>query len=192
MLSYMCLQVPLVATVMLNGLAQVLAPAVSFMIDTQPHCPRLYQEPLVPFIIFVVCTVGIVWALYPAGFGGSLLRQRQLPFRFRVQLLAYMAAFAVVLIICMRVLRRCLASLHQRRRRKISSDFFVPTYTDRPGSSGPLGQQSSDGHDAVLRSTDSTDVGAWLRWTASAIADLSTALPAGRSKNKVVQGQLGA
>lgn len=94
MLSYMCLQVPLVATIMLNGLAQVLAPAVSFMIDTQPHCPRLYQEPLVPFIIFVVCTVGIMWALYPAGFGGSLLRQRQLPFRFRVQLLAYMAAFA--------------------------------------------------------------------------------------------------
>lgn len=186
----MRLQAPLVATVMLNGLAQVLAPAVSFMIDTQPHCPRLYQEPLVPLIIFVVFTVGIVWELCPAGFGGSLLRQRHLPFTFRVKLLVYMGAFAVVLIICMRVLRRCLASFHQRRSRKITSDFYVPTITDRPGSSGPL--QPSDGRDAVLRSTASTVVGAWLRRTASAIADLSTALPAGRSRSKVVQGQLSA
>lgn len=179
----------MLATVLVIGLAQVLAPAVSFMIDAQPHCLTLRQEPLIPFIIFVVCTVGIVWMLYPAGFGGDLLRQRHLPFKFRIELLIYMTAYAVVLIIGMKVLRRCVASLHQRRRRKVSADFYVPTDTNRPGSSVPPGRRSFDGRDAVLRSTGSSDVGAWLRRTASAITDVATALPAGRSNNKVAQGQ---
>ena len=158
----------------------------------QPHCLGLRHNPITPLTIFVVFTVGIVWVLYPAGFGGDLLRQRQLPFTFRVKLLVYMAAWGVVLIIAMKALRRCLASVQAHRMRKISAGFYGPSSTDRLGSSRPLGRKSFDGHDAELRSTGSTDVGDWLRRTASAITDLSTVLPSGQSHSKVVEGQLAA
>ena len=185
-----CLQVPLVATALLIGIAQMLCPAVSFMIDMQPHCLGLRQNPLVPSIVLVVSAVGFVWVLYPAGFGGDLLGHRQLRFAFRVELLVYMAAWAVVVMIGMKALRRCIACLHTRRMQKISAGFYVPTSTDGPGTSRPLARKSFDGRDAVQRSTGSTDVGDWLRRTASAVADLSTILPTGRS-NKV-QEQLPA
>lgn len=184
------MQVPLLATVLLIGLAQLLAPAVSFSVDMQPHCLGLRHNPIIPLIIFVACTVGIVWVLHPAGFGGDLLRQRQLPFTFRVELLIYMAAWGVVLIIGMKALRRCIRSVQARRMRKISAEFYVPMSTDRVESSRLLGRKSFDGHDTVLRSTGSTDAGDWLRRTASTIA--STVLPSGHSNSKVVQGQLAA
>lgn len=183
---------PLLATILLIGLAQLLAPAVSFSIDMQPHCLGLRHNPITPLIIFVACTVGIVWVLYPAGFGGDLVRQRHLPFTFRVELLIYIAAWAVVLIIGMKTLRRCLASVQARRMRRVSAEFYVPTSADRLGISRPLGRKSFDGPDAVFRSTGSTDAGGWLRRTASAIADLSTVLPSGNPNSKVVQGQLAA
>lgn len=186
------MQVPLLATVLLIGLAQLLAPAVSFSVDMQPHCLGLRHNPTTPLIIFVACTVGIVWVLYPAGFGGELLKQRQLPLTFRVGLLVYMAAWGIVLIIGMKALRRCITSVQARRMRKISAEFYVPISTDRLESSQPLGRKSFDGRDAVLRSTGSTDVGNWLRRTASAIADLSTVSPSGHPSSKVVQGQLAA
>ena len=186
------MQVPLLATVLLIGLAQLLAPAVSFSVDMQPHCLGLRHNPITPSIIFVACTVGIVWVLYPAGFGGDLLKQRQLPFTFRVGLLVYMAAWGVVLIIGMKALRQCIISAHSRRMRKISAEFYVPMSTDGLGSSRPLGRKSFDGRDAVLRNTGSTDVGDWLRRTVSAIVDLSTVLPSGHPHSKMVRGQLAA
>ena len=150
----------------------------------QPHCLGLRHNPFTPLIIFVACTVGIVWVLYPAGFGGDLLRQRQLPFTFRVTLLVYLAVWGVVLTIAMKALRRCIASMQARRMRKVSAEFYVPASTDRLGSNRLLGQKSFDGRDAVLRNTGSTDAGDWLRRTASAIAELSTVLPIGQSKHQ--------
>ena len=180
----------MLATVLLIGLSQLTAPAVGFMNDMQPHYLGLRRSPLVPLFIFIVCTVGIIWVLYPAGFGGDVLRQRSLPFRFRVELLIYMAACAVVLAILVNVQRRCILYYTAYCERKVSSAMYVPMTSDGPENSRPLGRRSFDGRDAVLRNTGSTDVGDWLRRTASAVGDLSTILPGYRPNSKVAPEQL--
>ena len=184
------LQVPLLATALLIGLSQLTAPAVSFMNDMRPHCLGLRRNPVVPFFIFIVCTVGIIWVLYPDGSGGDLLRQTSLPFRFRVELLIYMAACAIVLAILVNLQRRCILYHQASCRRKISTVMYVPMSSDGPEKSRPLGRKSFDGRDAVLRSTGSTDVGDWLRRTASAVGELSTILPGYRSNSKIAPEQL--
>ena len=173
---------PLLATAVLIGLSQLTAPAVSFMNDMRPHTPGLRHSPLVPSIIFLVCTVGLVWVLYPEGFGGDLLSLRSLPFRFQVELLIYLAASALILSILLNMLRRVIV---RRQASRLSVASYVPLSTDRPeGANRPVSRKCFDGHDAVLRSTASTDAGDWLRRTASAVGDMSSILPGHRS-NKI-------
>lgn len=170
------MQVQMLATILLVGLSQLTAPAISFMNDMQPHCLGLQSNPLVPLVVFVVCSLGIVWVLYPAGFGIGLLDQ--IPLRFRVELLLYMAACGFVLGILVRLQRHCLALYQTRCKRKVTDTICVPTSADGTENSMPIGRQSFDGRNAILRSTASTDVGDWLRRTASNGGDMPSMLPA--------------
>lgn len=185
-----CLQVPLLATAVVMGLSHLLAPAISFTVDMQPHCLGLRHNMLVPSLVIALLVAGIVWVLVPGAFGDALLEQGQLPLKFRVELLIFFAGNVFVLIILVRLLRQCIERLHARRMRKTSGAFYVPASTES-GSSRPPGRKSFDGRTALLRSTGSTDMGNWLRRTASAVSDVSTFLPTGRS-NKVTQDQLQA
>ena len=148
------------------------------MNDMQPHCLGLQSNPLVPFTVFVVCALGVVWVLYPFGFGSSLLYQMKLPLRFRVELLLYIAACGFILGILVRVQRQCLASYQKRCTRKVTDASCVPTSADGTVNSVPLGRQSFDGRNAVLRSTTSADLGDWVRRTGSTEGDLSSILSA--------------
>ena len=165
----------MLATVVLIGQSQLLAPAVSFFRDMSPHCLPLRQNYLVPLLIFVISCVGVVWVLYPAGFGGDLLRQKHLPFRFRVELLIYMTACGIVLAILVNLQRRLFGYLQARQVRKVSAAIYVASSIEQPDNKRPLGRKSFDGRDAVLRSTGSSDVGGWLRRTASSVGDVSAA-----------------
>ena len=175
------------ATVLLIGLSQLTAPAISFIKDMRPHCLGLQHNPPVPVFIGVVVVVGVVYILYPEGFGGDLLLQKQLPFRFRVELLCYMAVCAVVLSVMVQVLRRIIVRYQAYCISKMSAGVYIPTSADGPLIRRPVGRRSFDGRDAILRSTASTDVGDWLRRTASAVADLSALLPVARPSNRVTQ-----
>ena len=184
------MQVPLLATSLVIGLCQLLAPAISFTIDMRPHCLGLRHNVPVLAVVFVPLTLGIVWVLAPGAFD-LLLRQDQVPLNFRAGLLVYVAGWVVVLTILVKLLRWCIETLHARRLQKISTAFYVPASTDSFGGIRPAGRKSSDGRGASRRSTGTSDIGDWLRRTATAVVDLSTFLPTGRS-NKVAQDQLPA
>lgn len=175
------------ATVLVIGLSQLMAPAISFLNDMRPHCRGPGQNAAIPAFIGVITIVGIVWVLYPTGFGGDLLLQRNLPFRHRVELLCYIAVCAVILTVLVQILRRCIVLYQANHIRKLSAADYVPMSTET--SQPPIARKSIDGHDAVLRSTASTDVGDWLRRTASVVTDLTALLPGQRRSNKVGHDQ---
>jgi len=176
-----------VATVLLIGISQLLAPAISFINDMRPHCLGLRQNALIPAFVGVLTVIGIVWVLYPKGFGGDLLLQKQLPLSFRVVLLCYIAACAGVLAVLVQCMRRLIAYYQARHIRRLLASTYVPMSTEDPVGRTIVGRKSFDGRDALLRSTGSTDVGLWLRRTASAVAELSALLPAYRPSNRVAQ-----
>ena len=179
------LQKPAVAVVLVIGTSQLMGPAISFINDMKPHCLGLRQNAAIPVFIGVLTLLGIVWVLYPPSFGGDLLLQNELPFRFRLLLVCYIAAYAVVMIVMLQLLRRYIAHYQAGHVKKLSAGVYVPMSTDM--IQAPVGRKSFDGRDAFLRSTASTDVGDWLRRTASAVADLTALLPGQRPSNRVHQ-----
>lgn len=178
-------QKPAVAVVLVIGTSQLMGPAVSFVNDMKPHCLGLRQNAAIPVSIGVLILLGIVWVLYPPSFGGDLLLQNELPFRFRLILVCYIAVYSVAMIVMRQLLRRYIAHYQAGHVKKLSAGVYVPMSTDM--IQAPVGRKSFDGRDTVLRSTASTDVGVWLRRTASAVADLTALLPGQRPSNRVHQ-----
>ena len=179
------LQKPAVAVVLVIGTSQLMGPAISFINDMKPHCLGLRQNAAIPVFIGVLTLLGIVWVLYPPSFGGDLLLQNELPFRFRLLLVCYIAAYAVAMIVIVQLVQRYIAHYQAGHVKRLSAGVYVPMSTEM--NRAPVGRKSFDGRDAVLRSTASTDVGDWLRRTASAVADLTALLPGQRPSNRVYQ-----
>jgi hypothetical protein len=179
------LQKPAVAVVLVIGTSQLMGPAISFINDMKPHCLGLRQNAAIPVFIGVLILLGIVWVLYPSSFGGDLLLQNQLPFRFRLVLVYYIAAWTIAMIVMLQLLRRYIAHYQAGHVKRLSAGVYVPMSTET--NRAPVGRKSFDGRDAVLRSTVSTDAGDWLRRTASAVADLTALLPGQRPSNRVHQ-----
>ena len=179
------LQKPAVAVVLVIGTSQLLGPAISFLNDMKPHCLGLRQNAAIPVFIGILTLFGIVWVLYPPSFGGNLLLQNELPFRFRLILVCYIAAYAVVMIVMVQLLRRYIAHYQAGHVKKLSAGVYVPMSTEM--NRAPVGRKPFYGRDTVLRSTASTDVGDWLRRTASAVAELTALFPGQRPSNRVHQ-----
>ncbi|KAA6419850.1 MAG: hypothetical protein FRX49_10213 [Trebouxia sp. A1-2] len=175
---------PAVAVVLVIGTSQLMGPAISFINDMKPHCLGLRQNAAIPVFIGILTLLGIVWVLYPPSFG-DLLLQNELPFRFRLTLVCYMAAYAVVMVVMLQLLRRYIAHYQAGHVKRLSAGVYVPMSTEM--NRGPAGHKSFDGRDTVLRSTASTDVGDWMRRTVSAVADLTALLPGQRPSNRVYQ-----
>lgn len=162
-----------------------MGPAVIFINDMKPHCLGLRQNVAVPAFIGLMTLVGVVWVLYPPSFGGDLFLQSELPFSFRLVLICYIAAYAVVMAVMVQLLRRYLVHHQVGHVMRLSANVYVPMSTEM--NRIPTGHRSFDGHDTVIRSTASTDVGGWLRRTVSAVADLTVLLPGQRPSNRVHQ-----
>ncbi|DBA84307.1 TPA: hypothetical protein ACH3X2_006361 [Trebouxia sp. C0005] len=175
---------PAVAVVLVIGTSQLMGPAISFINDMKPHCLGLRQNAAIPVFIGILTLLGMVWVLYPPSFG-DLLLQNELPFRFRLTLVCYMAAYAVVMVVMLQLLRRYIAHYQAGHVKRLSAGVYVPMSTEM--NRGPAGHKSFDGRDTVLRSTASTDVGDWMRRTVSAVADLTALLPGQRPSNRVYQ-----
>ena len=167
------------------GASQLMGPAVIFINDMKPHCLGLRQNVAVPAFIVSMTLAGVVWVLYPPSFGGDLFLQSELPFSFRVVLICYIAAYAAVMVVMVQLLRRYLVQYQVGHVTRLSADVCVPMSTEM--NRIPTGRRSFDGHNTVIRSTASTDVGDWLRRTASAVADLTVLLPGHRPNNRVHQ-----
>ena len=182
---YCLVQGPAVATVLVIGTSQLMGPAISFINDMKPHCRGLRQNAAIPAFIGLLTLLGILWVLHPPSFGGDLLLQNELPFRFRLILLCYIAAYAVAMTVTVQLLRRYIAHYQAGHIKRLSAGVYVPMSIDM--NRAPVGRRSFDGRDAALRTTASTDVGDWLRRTASAVADLTALLPGQRPSNRVHQ-----
>lgn len=177
------MQTPVVSTILVIGTTQLVAPTFSFVSTMKPHCRGMRQNPVVPALVAIISLVWTVCLLYPNGFSEDLLLQRHLPFRFRIKLLCCTAASMILLAVLARTVQWL--NLHAKPIRKLSAGTYIPTSSEMGGTL--IGCKSYDGRDAVFRRTASTDVGDWLRRTASIVTDMTRLLPGQRPSNRVAQ-----
>ena len=175
------------AMVLLIGLSQLLAPAFSFLLDMRPHCLGLRQNALVPSFVLIITIALVSWELHPSDFGADWMWQKSLPMHFKLMLIWYIGIFAFVLAVSMPILRRIIARYQDAQTQSSAPVADNSTNTEDAESRQPVGRRSFDGRDIPLRKTASSDVGDWMRRTASAVTDLTSLLPAGRPSNRIAQ-----
>lgn len=150
------------ATVLLVGLSQLLASAVSFLLNMQPHCLGLRQNALAPSFAALVTITGTVLELHLGGFAADWLLQEEIPLRFKVTLLNYMAICSVVLTVLMQTSWRSIAHCQACQTSSSGGNGSVNTEAAIILSAGHkfiFGHYA--GHYATLRKTAPEDIGDW-------------------------------